>query len=85
MTSLRVIKEYCQNECSPNTKYYFNDEILLHRERVIIPRTLIPHHSKVACDVLEHEANNYLVIVDFYSKWIELIRLKSKTDNEINK
>lgn len=52
---------------------------------------LIPHDipnepfKKIACDVLEHKANNYLVVVDFYSKWIELIRLKTKTANEINK
>lgn len=40
--------------------------------------------KKIACDVLEFKANNYLIVVDFYSKWIEMIKLKRKTANEIN-
>lgn len=51
---------------------------------------LIPHEipnepfKKIACDILEHQAKNYLAVVDFYSNWIEMIRLKSKTAHEIN-
>lgn len=51
---------------------------------------MIPHDiplepfKKLACDVLEYKATNYLVIIDFYTKWIELVKLKKKTANEIN-
>lgn len=41
--------------------------------------------KKVACDVLEHKAKNYLVLVDFYSKWIELVKLEKKTAQVINR
>lgn len=41
--------------------------------------------KKVACDILEHKAKNYLALSDFYSKWIELIKLNRKTAEEINK
>lgn len=40
--------------------------------------------KKIACDVLEFKANNYLVVVDFYSKWTKMIKLKRKTAYEIN-
>lgn len=40
--------------------------------------------KKIACDILEHRGNDYLAVVDFYSNWIELIRLKRKTAHEIN-
>lgn len=41
--------------------------------------------EKVACDILEHKGKNYLALMDFYSKWIELIKLSSKTSSEVNK
>lgn len=46
----------------------------------------IPNYpfNKIACDVLEFKSKDYLVVVDFYSKWIELINLKRKTAKEIN-
>ena len=51
---------------------------------------LIPHEipnepfKKIACDILDHKGSNYLAVVDFYSNWIELIKLKRKTAYEIN-
>lgn len=51
---------------------------------------LIPHEipnepfKKVACDILEHKGKNFLAVVDFYSNWIELVKLKGKTAHEIN-
>lgn len=51
---------------------------------------MISHHipdqafKKIACDILEFKAKNYLVIVDFYSKWIELVKLQEKTASHIN-
>lgn len=51
---------------------------------------LIPHDipnepfKKVACDILEHQGSSFLSVIDFYSNWIELIKLKGKTAREIN-
>lgn len=50
---------------------------------------LIPHPipdrpwEVLATDILEFQGNPYLVIKDFYSKWIELLQLRSKSANEI--
>lgn len=51
---------------------------------------MIPHEipdkpfEKVACDILEYSGKNYLVVVDFYSKWIELKQMRGKTAREVN-
>ena len=37
----------------------------------------------VASDVLEHKNQNYLVVIDYYSKYIETLRLNNKTSNDI--
>ena len=37
----------------------------------------------VASDVLQHRNQNYLVVIDYYSKYIEAIRLKGKTSSDI--
>lgn len=39
--------------------------------------------SKIACDILEHKTKNYLVVIDYYSNWIELIKIKSKDSTVI--
>jgi len=39
--------------------------------------------NKVSCDILEYNCKYYLVLIDFYSKWIELIALKNKSSSEI--
>lgn len=50
---------------------------------------LIPHDipnlpfSKVCCDILEYESKSYLVMMDYFSKWIELKRIKKKDSREI--
>ena len=46
---------------------------------------VIPHRawSKVAADILEIGTNAYLVVVDYYSKWLELTQLKNKTATEV--
>lgn len=52
---------------------------------------MIPHEvpnepfKKVACDILEHKGKSYLALSDYYSKWIELVKLNGKTAQEINK
>lgn len=51
---------------------------------------LIPHEvpdkafDKVGCDILEFENKNYLVVVDYYSKWIELSQMKGKQASNVN-
>jgi len=51
---------------------------------------LIPHeipnepYKKIACDILEHNSKSYLSVVDFYSKWIDLVKLKGKTARDVN-
>lgn len=40
--------------------------------------------EKIACDILEHAAKNYLVIVDYYSKWIEVLQLRGKSASQVN-
>lgn len=40
--------------------------------------------NKIACDILEHKSKDYLVVVDYYSKWIELIKLRGKTARDVN-
>ncbi|XP_022779801.1 uncharacterized protein K02A2.6-like [Stylophora pistillata] len=37
----------------------------------------------VASDVLEHNNQNYLVVIDYYSKYIEAIRLNGKASSDI--
>lgn len=51
---------------------------------------MIPHEIpngpfiKVACDILYHKGKDYLSVVDYYSKWIELVQLKDKTAKTTN-
>lgn len=40
--------------------------------------------KKVACDILEYGSKSYLVVIDYYSKWIELCKLKNKTAKQVN-
>lgn len=50
---------------------------------------LIPHEvpnspfRKIGSDILSYAGNDYVVIVDYYSNWIEVSRLKNKTSSEI--
>ncbi|CAA9995640.1 unnamed protein product [Nesidiocoris tenuis] len=39
--------------------------------------------SKIGIDILEFKGNPYLVAIDYYSKWVEFDRLKSKTAQEV--
>lgn len=39
--------------------------------------------TKVTCDILEYSQKYYLVLIDYYSKWIELINLKNKNSTSI--
>ena len=37
----------------------------------------------IASDVLEHKNQNYLVVIDYYSKYIEALKLNSKTSYDV--
>lgn len=39
--------------------------------------------EKVASDILEYGGHSYLVIIDYFSKWLEVIRLERKTSQAI--
>lgn len=39
--------------------------------------------EKLGIDILEFGIKNYLIIVDYYSKWIEMISINSKSSEEI--
>jgi len=41
--------------------------------------------GKVASDILQFEGENYLVLQDYYSKWLEIIKLKNKTGTTVIK
>lgn len=65
--------------CSICAKYRANN----------IKEPLIPHEIptmpfiKVACDLLDFENESYLVLSDYLSKWIELVKIKNKTACEV--
>ena len=37
----------------------------------------------VASDILQHKNQHYLVVIDYYSKYIEALRLKGKTSRDV--
>lgn len=40
-------------------------------------------YEKVGSDILEYAGENYIVVVDYFSKYIEMIKLKNKTSGEL--
>lgn len=51
-----------------------------------IKESLISHDipfEKVASDILQFNGETYLVVQDYYSKWLEIIKLKNKTGPEV--
>jgi hypothetical protein len=60
-----------------------------HFANTNVKQSMIPHEvpsrawSKIASDVLEVGMDCYLVVMDYYSKWIELEKLQNKTAGEI--
>ena len=43
---------------------------------------LLPWQT-VASDILEHKNQNYLVVIDYYSKYIEALQLKGKASQDV--
>lgn len=39
--------------------------------------------NKVAMDILQFGEEDYLVLQDYYSKWLEIVKLKNKTAREV--
>lgn len=66
-------------KCSVCEKYRPNNvkEPMLSHEIPLLP------FEKIAVDILDFAGNSYLVLVDYLSKWIELIELKSKSADEV--
>ncbi|KYN20537.1 Uncharacterized protein K02A2.6 [Trachymyrmex cornetzi] len=64
----------CERYSNANTK----EPLLSHK----IPE--VPF-AKVASDILQFREENYLVLQDYYSKWLEIIKLKNKTGSEVIK
>lgn len=51
---------------------------------------LVPHEvaipfEKVASDIFQFQGKNYLILQDYYSKWLEIVKIKDKTGTEIIK
>lgn len=38
---------------------------------------------KVAMDIAEVGGQNYLIVVDYYSRWIEILKIKNKTSDSV--
>ncbi|XP_026688735.1 uncharacterized protein LOC103523326 isoform X4 [Diaphorina citri] len=56
---------------------------LKHREPLMPIETSTFPFERVCLDIMTHKSKDYLVVVDSYSKWIELYHLKSKKCSEI--
>ena len=63
-----------------------------HQRNILISKKnlpLIPHEvpkerfQNISADVLEYNSENFLVIMDTFSKWLEIIKMKNKTAREI--
>lgn len=47
----------------------------------------LPHFSllKVGADIAEWAGNPFIVFVDYYSKWLEVIKINNKTSISVKK
>uniref|UniRef100_A0A1Y1NHV7 RNA-directed DNA polymerase n=3 Tax=Photinus pyralis TaxID=7054 RepID=A0A1Y1NHV7_PHOPY len=74
------IEEYITN-CKTCQKFSKNNvkEPMLLKSQPDLPFQI------VACDILNYGNKDYLVLIDTFSKWIELVRLSSKTADSIIK
>ncbi|KAL1447515.1 hypothetical protein WDU94_010909 [Cyamophila willieti] len=53
------------------------NETLLHHEQSYLP------FETLALDIMTFNSNDYLVVIDQYSKWIDIFKLNSKKSSEI--
>lgn len=60
----------CEKYRCANTKNY-----LMPHEISLLP------FYKISADILDHGGKSYLCVVDYYSKWIEILDIKDKTAN----
>lgn len=66
----------CQ-KCQQNARRNQKEPMIAHE----IPKRPF---EKLACDIFEFKAREFLVVVDYYSKWIELKQLKGKQARDVN-
>ena len=60
------------------------NEILMRGSRIIIPARLRAEMlEKIGTDLFEWKGQNYLMIVDYYSRFIEIALLKQTTASEV--
>lgn len=77
--SMNVEIESEVRECSRCNKY----------AKSVTKEPLIPHEIpkfpfvEVACDICEYESKNFLVMMDYYSKWVEFKAMKNKSSQEV--
>lgn len=62
--------------CEKYSKNNFKEPLLPHT----IPKE---RFYKVGCDILDFMGKTYLVIVDYFSHWLELLLMKDKTSNSV--
>lgn len=62
--------------CNENQKSNKKEPMLAHK----IPNKAF---EKIGCDICEFKGKNYLVLIDYYSKWIECKQMKNKTSREV--
>lgn len=60
-------------------------ETCIKHQRSQVKETIIHHElpanpfEKVAIDIAEHESRNCLILVDYLSKWLEIIHMRDKS------
>ena len=62
---------------------HVTDGILLKDNRLVMPSSWKLPWQTVASDILEHKNQNYLVVIDYYSKYIEALQLKGKASQDV--
>lgn len=80
---------YWPNLSSDVQKFVSSCEVCLKFSKKPVKEPLIQHDRpcipfiKIASDILTFGGYDYLVVVDYHSNWIDLIKLESKTAHEI--
>ena len=67
------------NKCEICQKYLGQNE----KEPLIQHKILERPWMKIASDILTVKTRNYLIAIDYYSNWLEIIKLKGKTAQEL--
>lgn len=66
----------CCRTCEKFSPNCFKEPLLPHK----VPKE---RYVKVGCDILDYGGKAYLTVVDYFSHWLELLPLKSKTAESV--